>query len=101
MNWANPGGIKIRIGPDQLYSDARKVKKSQNHWTKIPKFDPGIWIGKRSQDPGMLIGHPRVTHGATHAKFTIENVHETSKDNDEVEGIPRITKVVLVIPKDC
>ena len=33
--------------------------------------------------------------GLTHAKFTIEYVDEAAEDNDEVEAVPRITKVIL------
>ena len=36
--------------------------------------------------------------GLTHAKFTIENVDEAAEDYDEVEAVPRITEIVLVIP---
>ena len=32
----------------------------------------------------------------TYVEFAIENVDEASEDNDEVEDIPRITKVILV-----
>lgn len=34
----------------------------------------------------------------THAYFAIENVDEASKDNDEVEDIPSITEIILVMP---
>lgn len=35
----------------------------------------------------------------THAKFTIDNVDEAAGDYDEIEGIPSIRKIILVIPK--
>ena len=35
----------------------------------------------------------------THAYFAIENVDEASKDNDEVEDIPSITEIILVMPR--
>ena len=37
--------------------------------------------------------------GKTHAYFAIENVDEASKDNDEVETIPSITEIILVMPR--
>ena len=44
-------------------------------------------------------GKMRLNRIKTHAKFTIDNVDEAAEDNDEVEAVPRITKVILVIPK--
>lgn len=35
----------------------------------------------------------------THAKFTSNNVDDAANDYDEIEGIPSIRKIILVIPK--
>ena len=44
-------------------------------------------------------GKMRLNRIKTHAKFTIDNVDEAAGDYDEIEGIPSIRKIILVIPK--
>ena len=60
------------------------------------RFEPGpISVSGFKKMKGRL----REIRIKTHAKFTIDNVDEAAGDYDEIEGIPSIRKIILVIPK--